>query len=86
MKTLAVLCNIVMFGFSSMVLATHGTPTKAAYVVFALLLLLVPIFTVFALVRSGAGSGPSKSSAIQRAALICNIVMLGFICWALVDQ
>jgi hypothetical protein len=78
MKTLTVLCDVVLFGFTCFVLATDGVSTEVAYIIFTLLLILIPIFTVFAIVRSGA--------AIERVAAICNIGLLGFVCWALVDQ
>lgn len=106
MKTLTVLCNIVLFGFTCIVLATDGAPKEARYIIFTLLLMLIPIFTVFAIVRSGAGSSwpnlpmkrntleaqpktgvlSSRKTAIERVAAICNIVLLGVVCWAIVDQ
>ena len=54
MKTLTVLCNIVLLGFTSFVLAAEGAPKKAAYIIFTLSLTLIPILTVFTIVRSGA--------------------------------
>jgi hypothetical protein len=84
MKTLTLVCNIASLLFTCFVLGTDGAPKEAVYIVFTLLLLLIPIFTVFALVRGGAGQGPGR--AIQRAAAICNVVLLGSICWVLVKQ
>jgi len=72
MKTLVILCNIVMFCFTCMVLVTDGMAKEAAYIVFALLLLLVPLLTVFVF----AGGGGASSRALQRAALIGNVVLL----------
>jgi len=87
MKTLTILCNIISVLFTCFVLATDGLPTKAAYIVLTVLVVLIPVFTVFALVRSGGGGVPSsRGRAIARAAAICNVVLLGFVCWALVDQ
>lgn len=106
MKTLTVLCNIVLFGFTCFVLVTDGPPKEAGYIVFTLLVVLIPILNVVVLFRSGAGDGwvglhmkrkaleaqpktdalSSRSTAIERVAAICNIVLLGFVCWALVDQ
>ena len=57
MKTLTLLCNIVLFGFTSVVVATDGPPQEMPYIIFTLFLLLVPIFNVFVIVRSGAGNG-----------------------------
>lgn len=84
MKTLTVVCNIASLLFTLFVLATDGPPKEAVYIVVALLLLLIPLFTVFALVRGGAGKG--RGGAIQRAAGICNVVLLAFICSVLVKQ
>ena len=80
MKTLAVLCNVVLFTFTGFVLATDGAPTKPAYIFLGLVLLMTPIVTVFALERHTAGDGA------RRAAVACNVVLLAFVCWALVDQ
>jgi hypothetical protein len=87
MKTLAILCNIISVLFHCFVLATDGLPTKPAYIILTVLMLLIPIFTVFVLVRSGAGGVPSpRACAMARAAAICNVVLLGFFCLALLDQ
>jgi hypothetical protein len=80
MKTLAVLCNVVLFTFTCFVLATDGAPTKAAYIIFTLVLMMTPVLTVIVLARRAAGDGA------RRAAAICNVLSLGFLCWALVDQ
>ena len=82
MKTLVILCNIVMFCFTCMVLVTDGMAKEAAYIVFTLLLLLIPLLTVFVF----AGGGGASSRALQRAALIGNVVLLAAICWAFADQ
>jgi len=106
MKTLTVLCNIVLFGFTCFVLVTDGTPKEASYIVFTLLVVLIPILNVVVLFRSRADDGwvgphmkekaletqpktdaiSSRSTAIERVAVICNIILLGFACWAFVDQ
>jgi len=80
MKTLAVLCNVVLFTFTCFVIATDGAPTKAVYVILALMLLMTPVVTVFVLARRAEGDGA------PRAAMRCNILLLAFVCWALVDQ
>ena len=58
MKIVAVICNVVLFAFTCMVLLTDGLPTQAAYIVFNVWLLLTPILSLAALVRGGAGAGP----------------------------
>jgi hypothetical protein len=82
MKTLTVLCNVVLVGFTAFVVATEGPSGKPAYNLFALLLVLVPIFTIFALLNREAAAKP----AVVRAAAICNVILLAFVCWALVAQ
>jgi hypothetical protein len=81
-KTLTVLCNIVLLGFTGLVLVTDGLPKEVPYIVFTMLLLLGPVFTVFVIVRSRTGDG----TALWRAAATCNVILLGFIGWAIVDQ
>jgi len=80
MKTLTVLCNAALFGFTCLVLMTDGAPTQAIYILFALLLLLVPIFTVIAVVAS------AWRTPLGPIAMVCNIVLLAFACWAFIDQ
>jgi hypothetical protein len=80
MKTLAVLCNVVLFIFTCFVLATDGGPTKAVYVIFTLVLLVTPVATVFVLANRTAGEGA------RRVAVVCNVLLLAFVCWAFVDQ
>jgi len=80
MKTLTVLCNLVLFGFTCLVLVTDGTPTQAVYAFLGLLLLLVPIFTVAAILRS------TRKPSWGLPGIIGNIVLLAFGCWAFVDQ
>jgi cytochrome bd-type quinol oxidase subunit 2 len=82
MKTLTVLCNVVLVGFTAFVVATEGPSREPAYNVFALLLVLVPIFTIFALLNREAAAKP----AVARAAAVCNLILLALVCWALVDQ
>jgi hypothetical protein len=80
MKTLAVLCNVVLFAFTGFVLATDGAPTKAVYVILTLVLLMTPVLTLLVLTRSAAGE------FVRRAAVTLNVLLLAFVCWALVDQ
>lgn len=84
MKPLALICNVVSLAFTLLVLATDGPPTKPVYVVFGLLLLLIPLFTLLALIRPGILSASSR--LVFRAAAIGNLLLLAFVCWALVDQ
>lgn len=80
MKIMAIICNVVSFGFTCLVLVTDGPPQGAAYVVFSLLLLAVPILSVVVFLRF------SRSIIMKTAAGIGNIVLLGFTCWAIVSQ
>jgi len=92
MKTLTVVLNIVMLGFTGLVLATDGVSSEALYIVFTLLHMAIPLFTLFVLARIGAGLGwksgvlSSRSITLARAAAVGNIVLLGCFCWAFLDQ
>ena len=80
MKIAAIICNIVLFVFTCFVLMTDGVSSEAAYIVFTLLLLLVPILSLVVISRS------RKNAVMNIVAIICNIILLGFTCWAFVDQ
>ncbi len=81
MKTAAIICNVVMLAFTALVMLIDGPATEAVYVIFGLLLFAVPLLSVAVLLlRRATGAGP------RVAAVAANAVLLGFICWALVDQ
>jgi hypothetical protein len=82
MKTVAILCNVVLAALTSMILATEGLPGRPVYLGFTLLMILAPVMAVFAMTRrpSGAGRGASMTAAAG------NLVLVGFVCWAMVAQ
>jgi hypothetical protein len=80
MKTVAVILNIVLLGFTCLVLATDGLPKEATYIVHTIWIFLTLILSA-AVISRGA-----VSHAMRTAAIVSNIVLLGFICWSLVDQ
>jgi hypothetical protein len=105
MKIVAVICNIVLFAFTCLVLVTDGPPKGASYILFTLWLLLTLILNSVVISRSGASDGwlglhmnrktlegkkiddlSSTSIVMRVVAIICNIILLGFTCWAFVDQ
>jgi len=105
MKIVAIVSNIFMFAFTCIVLLTDGMPTNAAYIVFTLLLVLIPIFSLLVLSGSGVSDDAHKLAAERKPSgeakrviafpslrtakiltIICNIVLLGFACWAIVNQ
>jgi len=57
MKIVTLICNIVLFVFTCLVLLTDGFSREAAYIVFTLVLLLVPVFNAVVIFRSGAREG-----------------------------
>ncbi len=63
MRALALACNVLLFAFTCLVIVTDGAPTQAPYVAFTLLMLLVPVFTVVAIVRRGAGAAWTRVPA-----------------------
>ena len=84
MKPLALVCNVVSFLFTLLVIAGDGPATKTVYIVLMLLLLLIPILTLLALGRPR--TFRTRATAVLRLAAPGNLVLLGFVCWALVDQ
>jgi hypothetical protein len=84
MKPLALVCNIVSLLFTLLVIAGDGPATKPIYIVLMVLLFLIPIFTVVVLARPHAFR--ARAATVRRLAALCNLVLLAFVCWALVDQ
>ncbi len=67
MRRLTVVCNVVLLAFTALVVMTDGAPTETPYIAFTLLLLLVPTFTVVAIVRRGAGTAWTRVPAAAGA-------------------
>ncbi len=106
MKIMAVICNLVLFGFTCLVLVTDGPPTKPGYIVFTIWSLATPILNSVVISLSGARRDwldvlskrtplkeetrrhelSSPATAARTVAIVVNVILLGFICWALVDQ
>ena len=106
MNLLAVVCNVLLFAFTALVVASDGPASEPAYIVFSLICFLVPILNVVVISRIGARSGwlgifprrktsqggvgemitPSLSAALRTVTIVANLVFLGFIVWALIDQ
>ncbi len=88
MRTLAVVCNVVLFGFSGMVVMTDGAPTEAPYIALTLTLLLVPAFTAVVLLHGGLrpAGAPAGSAGLERAAAIANAALLAGVGAALATQ
>lgn len=78
MKIAAIACNIVLFVFTCIVMATDGPGKGTGYLIFGLLLLAVPVLSSVVLARS------SMSLAMKIAAGLFNLLLLGFAGWALV--
>ena len=57
MKIVALICNIVLFGFTCLVLVTDGPPKEAGYIIVTLLSVLTPILSLVVLFRIGASDG-----------------------------
>ena len=57
MKRAAVICNVVLFGFTCLVLLVDGPPQEAMYTVFTLWLLSTLILSSVVISRSGASDG-----------------------------
>jgi hypothetical protein len=103
MKIVAFACNVILFAFTCLVLATDGLPAQAAYIVFTLWALSTHAFSAAVIRRMGTADGwlrlrgrgtapdgrgrTSSTKSIARiAAVLMNVVLLGFVCWAMADQ
>jgi hypothetical protein len=106
MKIAAIICNVFIFAFTCLVLATDGTPKEAVYIVFTLWSLLTPLLSAAVisqmkkgdgrldlLLKRKTGEGPNQPdhafpmrTKMRITAMTFNIIHIGFICWALVDQ
>ncbi len=106
MKILAVIFNIILIGFSCLVLITDGFPADPVYVIFTLWSLLTLILSSVVIYYIGASDGrlrlhmnskaageqnqtyglSSAKTTMRIVAIIFNLVFIGFVCWALVDQ
>ena len=81
MKTPAVLCNILTVVLITAVTATEGLPQAAIDRVFTVLLIVVPLATIFVLPRRA-----PAGDWIQRGAGIANLAVAGLICWACIAR
>ena len=93
MRIPAVVCNVVLFAFTCFVLLTDGMSAGVPYLTLTLLLLLVPILSAVVLLRGMMPPGqkahcdPSSGSPLaRRGTAFCNLVLIGFSGWAIVDQ
>ncbi len=93
MKTLAIALNALLLLFTSFVLATDGPPSKLLSWLITLWGLLTLALSIAAIARIREGdaklrfAGLSSRNVLLRAAsAVMNLVSLGFVCWALVDQ
>ena len=94
MRTVAVVCNIVLFVITCFIVLTEGIPKGAPYLILTLLPLLVPILSLVVLLRGGrrlqeqkTHDDPSSMSVLANSmAIFCNLVLIGFSCWAAVAQ
>ena len=57
MKTAAIICSVVLFAFTCVVLSTDGLPTQATYMAFTLWLLMTLILNVVVISRIRSGEG-----------------------------
>lgn len=94
MGTNAIVCNVVLFAITGIIILTEGVPREAYYQILTFLVLLVPLFSAVVLVREriapqGSSTDDDVSSTIRftnRAAVLCNLVLVGASCWATVAQ
>jgi hypothetical protein len=79
MRIVALICNILLFGFTGVVLLVDGPPRAARYIVFTLWTLLTLVLSTVVIARG-------ETATTRAVAIVANIVFLGFVCWAFADQ
>ena len=94
MRTAAIVCNLVLFASTGLIVLTEGVPREVRYAVLTLLALLVPLFSAAVLVREQ--TAPQAPDAAQdasprvtltyRAAVLGNSILFGAVAWASVVQ
>ena len=84
MGTAAIVCNVVLFAITGVVLLTEGMPEASHFVVLTVLMLLVPLLTAVVLVRERLAS--PAVTLVNRVAVLCNLVLLGASGWEAVAQ
>lgn len=90
----AVICNVLVFAVTGIIVLTEGVPKKPHYLVLTLLMLLVPAQSTVVLLRkagahrakSPGDDGSSAKTLGEREAVLCNAVLGGASCWAAVAQ
>ena len=80
MKIVAVICNVVFWGFFCMVMYTDGPP-RGADVLLSVISFLMPILNVVVI---RVLSSPNR--VVKLVALFSNIVWLGLTCWLIMDR
>jgi len=83
MTLVAVIGNAVLFLFTCFVLWTEGPSKGGGYVVLTLLLLLVPVLSSAVILRGGAKDW--RRSRAKTVAAVANVVLVGFVFWAIVS-
>src|SRR5512133_2973034 len=81
MKISAIICNILLLLFTCLVLLTDGISREAVYIILTVLLLLVPVLNSIVIFRN-----QSKQPHLRKLAVIGNIILIGFTCWAMIKQ
>jgi hypothetical protein len=79
MRIAALTCNILLLGFTGVVLLVDGPPRAARYIVFTLWTLSTLILSAVVMARGGAAT-------TKVVAIVGNIILMGFVGWAFVDQ
>jgi hypothetical protein len=94
MRTAAVVCNVLVFVVTGLIVVTEGWPREPRYLALTLVMLFVPALSAVVLarrqrapeVRSTGGGRPPAMTPTARAAVAGNLVMLGASGWEAVAQ
>jgi len=90
MRIIAIILNVIMALFTLMVFVTDGFATRPIYILFSILLLLVPLLniTVFAssCKRGDAGQADVSSTRTRNLVIVANVLLIASVIWTLIDQ
>jgi hypothetical protein len=81
----AVVCNLLLFAAIGMIVLTEGMPSRAVFLLFTVLALLVPIVSAAVILRRTTGRGWHRSP-LDWATGLLNVALIGLTCWAAISQ
>jgi len=89
MRIIAIVLNVIMVLFTLMVFVTDGLATKPLYLLFSILLVLVPVINIVVFAGRRKPSPAGEAAPALRArnpVIIANLVLVAAVIWVLIQQ